>query len=159
MFTGTSLSDELPEDRARGLTARAKMIERGAYAFAERAEALVGPSASADTLALIRQTLRAINPSGFMQAARFVASADMPPPGSGLSMPLLMIQGDQDHVTPAELNANRLATAVSGARIVTLSGIGHLPEVEAPQAVHELVALHFGSDKADVGPSANAITR
>src|SRR6266700_2946960 len=65
VFTGTSLSDESPEDRARGLTARAKMIERGAYAFAERAETLVGPSASADTLALIRQTLRAINPSGF----------------------------------------------------------------------------------------------
>jgi pimeloyl-ACP methyl ester carboxylesterase len=159
VFTGTSLSDESPEDRARGLTARAKMIERGAYAFAERAETLVGPSASADTLALIRQTLRAINPSGFMQAARFVASGDMPPPGSGLSMPLLMIQGDQDHVTPAESNANRLATAVSGARIVTLSGIGHLPEVEAPQAVHELVALHFGSDKAGVSPSANAMTR
>jgi pimeloyl-ACP methyl ester carboxylesterase len=80
-----------------------------------------------------------------MQAARFVASADMPPLGSGLTMPLLMIQGDQDRVTPTEANAARLAAALSGARIVMLPGIGHLPEVEAPQVVNKLAAQHFGS--------------
>src|SRR5215469_11813347 len=140
VFTGTSLLSESPDDRARGLAARAKMIERGAYAFGERAAALLGSSASAETLALVRQTVRATNPSGFMQAARFVASGDMPPLGSGLTMPLLMIQGDQDGVTPAESNAARLAAAVPGANIVVLPGIGHLPEVEAPQVVNELVA-------------------
>ena len=35
-------------------------------------------------------------------------------------MPLLMIQGDQDRVTPVEPNAARLAAAVSGASIVML---------------------------------------
>jgi pimeloyl-ACP methyl ester carboxylesterase len=147
VFTGTSLPEELPDDRARGLAARAKMIERGAYAFGERAVALVGATVSADTLALVRQITRATNPSGFMQAARFVASGDMPPLGSGLTMPLLMIQGDQDRITPTEANAARLAAAVSGARIVTLPGIGHLPEVEAPQVVNELVGQHLGSGK------------
>jgi pimeloyl-ACP methyl ester carboxylesterase len=145
VFTGTSLAQELPDDRTRGLAARAKMIERGAYAFGERAAALVGPSASADTLALVRQTVRATNPCGFMQAARFVASGDTPPLGSGLTMPLLVIQGDQDRVTPAEANAARLAAAVSGAKIVMLPDIGHLPEVEAPQVVNELAAHHFGA--------------
>ena len=62
-------------------------------------------------------------------------------------MPLLMIQGDQDRVTPAESNAVRLAAAVSGARMVMLPGIGHLPEVEAPQVVNDLAAQHFGSAK------------
>ena len=98
VFTGTGLAQEFSDDRARGLAARAKMIERGAYAFGERAAALVGPSASADTLALVQQDARATNPIGFMKAARFVASGDMPPLGSGLTMPLLMIQGDQDRV-------------------------------------------------------------
>jgi pimeloyl-ACP methyl ester carboxylesterase len=121
------------------------MIERGAYAFGERAAALLGSSASADTLALVRQTVRATNPSGFMQAARFVASGDMPPLGSGLTMPLLMIQGDEDRVTPAESNAAPLAAAVPGANIVVLPGIGHLPEVEAPQVVNELVEQRLGS--------------
>ena len=147
VFTGTSLPQELPDDRAHGLAARAKMIERGAYAFGERAAALLGPTASADTLALVRQTVRATNPSGFMQAARFVAGGEMPPRGSGLTMPLLMIQGEEDRVTPAGPNAARLAAAVSGASIVMLPGIGHLPEVEAPKVVNELVAQHLGSGK------------
>jgi pimeloyl-ACP methyl ester carboxylesterase len=147
VFTGTSLPKELADDRARDLAARAKMIERGAYAFGERAAALVGPCVSADTLALVKQIARATNPSGFMQAARFVTSGDMPPLGSGLTMPLLMIQGDQDRVTPAESNAARLAAAVSGARTVMLPSIGHLPEVEAPQVFNELAAQHFGLGK------------
>jgi pimeloyl-ACP methyl ester carboxylesterase len=123
------------------------MIERGAYAFSERATALLGSSASADTLALAQQTMRATNPSGFMQASRFVNGDDMPTPGSGLTMPLLMIQGDQDRVTPVEANAARLTAVVSGARIVMLSGIGHLPEIEAPQVFNELAEQHFRSGK------------
>jgi pimeloyl-ACP methyl ester carboxylesterase len=138
----------MPGDRASGLAARAKLIECGVYAFSDqRAEALLGSSASTDTLALCRHTMRATNPAGFMQAARFVASGDMPPLGSGLTMPLLMIQGDQDRVTPAESNAARLVAAVSGARTVILPDIGHLPEVEAPQVVNELVAQHLGLRK------------
>ena len=144
VFTGTSLLLESPDDRARGLAARAKMIERGGYAFGERAAALVGPSTSADMFALVQQVTRATNPSGFMQASRFVNGDDMPPLGSGLTMPLLMIQGDQDGVTPAESNAARLAAAVSGARMVMFPGIGHLPEVEAPQVFNELAAQHLG---------------
>jgi pimeloyl-ACP methyl ester carboxylesterase len=62
-------------------------------------------------------------------------------------MPLLMIQGDQDRVNPSEANAARLAAAVPSARIVMLPGIGHLPEIEAPQVVNELAARHFGSDR------------
>jgi len=145
VFTGTSLLMGSPDDRARDLAARAKMIERGGYAFGERAAALVGPSTSADTFALVQQVTRATNPSAFMQASRFVNGDDMPPLGSGLTMPLLMIQGDQDRVTPAESNAARLAAAVPGADIVMLPGIGHLPEVEAPQVVNELVAQRLGS--------------
>ncbi len=149
VFTGTGLAQESTDNRARGLAARAKMIERGAYAFGERATALVGPSTSAETFALVQQEARLTNPLGFMQAARFVASGDMPPLGSGLKMPLLMIQGDQDRVNPADSNAARLAAAVPGARIVMLPGIGHLPEVEAPQLVNELVRQHFGSGKPE----------
>jgi pimeloyl-ACP methyl ester carboxylesterase len=45
VFTGTSLVQESSDDRAHGLATRAKMIERGAYAFGERAAALIGPAA------------------------------------------------------------------------------------------------------------------
>jgi hypothetical protein len=69
------------------------MIERGGYGFGDRATALLGSAASADTLALVQQTVRATNPAGFMQAARFIAEAEMPPLAAGLTMPLLIIQG------------------------------------------------------------------
>jgi pimeloyl-ACP methyl ester carboxylesterase len=145
VFTGTSIAlGASPEERARGLEARVRMIERGGYGFGERASALLGSAASATTLALVTQTLRATNPAGFMQAARFAASGDMPPPGTGLTMPLLLIQGEEDRVTPAAANAERLAEAVPGAELVMLAGCGHLPEVEMPQRVNELVAAYLG---------------
>jgi pimeloyl-ACP methyl ester carboxylesterase len=146
VFTGTSIAQgTAPEERARGLEARARMIERGGYGFGERASALLGSAASSATVALVTQTLRATNPAGFMQAARFAASGDMPSPGTGLTMPLLLIQGEEDRVTPAAANAKRLAEAVRSAELVMLAGCGHLPEVEMPQRVNELIAAHLGS--------------
>jgi len=140
VFTGTSVAVERPaEERARMLEARAAQVARGGYGFGERATALLGSHASADTLAMVQQVLRATNPKGFMQAARLITSDPMPPLGAGLAMPLLMIQGDEDRVTPPAANAARLAAAVPQARIVVLEGCGHLPEVEAPARVNQLV--------------------
>ena len=106
VFTGTSIPHGMsPEERARTVEARARMIERGGYGFGNRAAALLGSAASADTLALVQQTVRATNPAGFMQAARFIGEAEIPPLAAGLTMPLLMVQGEEDRVTPAATNA------------------------------------------------------
>jgi pimeloyl-ACP methyl ester carboxylesterase len=144
VFTGTSLAaGATPEERAKTLAARAQMIARGGYGFGERAAALLGSAASPAILVLVQQTLRATNPAGFMQAARFAARGDMPPAGSGLTMPLLLIQGEEDRVTPATVNARRLAAAVPHAELVMLPGCGHLPEAEMPQRVNQLIATHL----------------
>ena len=128
MFTGTSISDDSsPEERARSVEARVRMIERGGYGFGDRATALLGSSASADTWALVQQTLRATNPTGFMQAVRFIAEAEMPPLATGLTMPLLMV----------------LAAALPHARLVMLAGCGHLPEVELSSCVNDLIVAHL----------------
>ncbi len=146
VFTGTGIAHSATaEERARSLEARARMIARGGYAFGERVSALLGSGVSAEIVALVQQVLRATNPAGFMQAARFVASADMPPLGAGLMMPLLMIQGEEDRVNPAAANAEMLAKTVPAARIVTLAGCGHLPEMEFPPRVNELIAAHLAS--------------
>jgi pimeloyl-ACP methyl ester carboxylesterase len=140
VFTGTSVAQGTsPEERARALAGRAQMISRGGYAFAERAAALLGSRASAETIEIVRHTLRATNTPGFMQAARFAASADAPPLGTGLTMPLLVIQGEEDRVTPGGSNAALLAAAVPQAQLVALAGCGHLPEVEMPVEVNRLI--------------------
>jgi pimeloyl-ACP methyl ester carboxylesterase len=144
VFTGTSIPRAMsPEERARSVEARASMIERGGYGFGDRAAALLGSAATADTLALVQQTLRATNPVGFMQAARFIAESEMPPLAAGLTMPLLMVQGEEDRVAPATTNAELLAAALPHARLVMLAGCGHLPEVELPSRVNDLIAAHL----------------
>jgi 3-oxoadipate enol-lactonase len=144
VFTGTSIPQRTSsEERARSIEARARMIERGGYGFGERAAALLGSVATADTLAVVQQTLRATNPAGFMQAARFIAEAEMPPLAAGLTMPLLMVQGKEDRVTPEATNAELLAAALPHARLVMLAGCGHLPEVEFPSRVNDLIAAHL----------------
>jgi pimeloyl-ACP methyl ester carboxylesterase len=149
VFTGTSVAAERPaEERARLIEARAAQVAHGGYGFGERATALLGSRASADTTAIVRHVLRATNPKGFMQAARFGASGGGPPLGSGLTMPLLMIQGEEDRVTPVADNAARLAQAVPQARLVMLDGCGHLPELEDPTQVNALVREFLSSTPA-----------
>ena len=144
VFTGTSIPHGTPpEERARTVEMRARMIERGGYGFGDRATALIGSAASASTLALVQQVLRATNPAGFMQAVRFIAEAEMPLLGAGLTMPLLMVQGEEDRVAPAVTNAELLAAALPHAHLVMLAGCGHLPEVEFPSRVNDLIAGHL----------------
>ena len=147
VFTGTSLARAAPpEERAPALRARAAMIERGGYGFGERVAALLGTAASPQTIALVQHTLRATNPAGFMQVARFVTGGETPPLGAGLTMPLLLIQGEEDRVTPAVSNAELLACAVPDATLVMLPSCGHLPEAEAPARVNELIEQHLCAD-------------
>jgi pimeloyl-ACP methyl ester carboxylesterase len=144
VFTGTSVAQSLtPSQQAASIAARGRMIESGGFAFGDRVTALLGSAATAETMALVQQTLRATNRGGFMQAARFIAAADMPPLGARLTMPLLLIQGEEDRVTDADGNARLLAKAVPSSRLVTLAGCGHLPEVEAPAEVNRLIAAHL----------------
>ena len=78
-----------------------------------------------------------------MQAARLLTSGNAPPLGAGVTMPLLLIQGKDDRVTPTAANAAVLAKAVPNATLVVLAGCAHLPEVEAPARVNELIEEHL----------------
>ena len=148
VFTGTSVARrQSPEAHEQAIAARAAQVANGGYGFGERVAALLGSRATPETVAIVQHVLRATNPAGFMQAARWLAG-DGAPLGTGLTMPLLLIQGDDDRVTPAADNAGKLAAAVPDARLVRLDGVGHLPEVEAPDRVNRLV-LDFLSRSLD----------
>lgn len=140
VFTGTGVAHPLtPEERTRAIETRQQQIARGGYGFGERAAALVGSRASAALLEIVRHTARATNPQAFLQAARFIARGDMPPLGAGLTLPVLLIQGAEDRVNPLATNAALLVEALPNARLVVLDGCGHLPEVEEPKRVNDLV--------------------
>ena len=140
MFTGSSIAQaRAADERARIIEGRIQQVARGGWGFGERAAALLGSHASADTVELVRHTLRATNPKGFMQAVRCSTEDHAPPFGAGLTMPLLMIQGEDDRIMPAGANASLLAKAVPQAKLTMLDGCGHLPEVEMPIRVNDLV--------------------
>lgn len=70
-------------------------------------------------------------------AANATACADR------LTMPLLLIHGREDRITPLDTGAVPLQKAVPGARLEILEGYGHLPEFENPEAVNALLADFF----------------
>jgi pimeloyl-ACP methyl ester carboxylesterase len=150
VLTGTAIGQrEMTEDaRAKLLAARQAQVANGGYGFGERVAALVGPDASEEAIVLIQQVLRATNPDGFMRAARFLASNTYTPDyAARLEMPILLIQGDADRVTPLEKNAALLAQVVPHVRLEVLAGAGHLPEVEKWQVVNDLVRDFLRSER------------
>jgi pimeloyl-ACP methyl ester carboxylesterase len=142
VLTGCAIGQrDMPaETREAALAARSAQVAGGGYGFGARVAALLSAQASADTVALVQDVLRATNPRGFMQAVRFGLSDTYTPDfADRLTMPMLLIQGAEDRVTPLERNAAVLVGALADARLVVLDGAGHLPEVEAWQRVNELV--------------------
>ena len=62
---------------------------------------------------------------------------------AGVTVPVLMISGAEDRVNPIDRNAALLARAMPKARLEVLDGVGHLPEVEAPDKVNALLRAFF----------------
>ena len=141
VLTGTAIGQrDMAEDaRTRLIAGRQAQVAEGGYGFGARAKALVGPDASAETIDLIQHVLRATNPDGFMRAVRFLASNTYTPDfAARLTMPMLLIQGEADAVTPLDSNAAVLARTLPHARLELLR-TGHLPEVERWETVNDLV--------------------
>jgi pimeloyl-ACP methyl ester carboxylesterase len=142
VLTGTAIGQrDMPrEARAKLIAARQAQVADGGYGFGARAAALVGPDASEQTIALIKYVLRATNPNGFMRAVRFLASNTYTPDfAARLTMPMLLVQGESDVVTPLESNAAVLAQVLPQAQMKLLPRTGHLPEVERWEIVNDLV--------------------
>lgn len=60
-----------------------------------------------------------------------------------VSVPALVIVGDQDPITPPA-DARAMADAIPGARLVTIEGASHLAPVEQPQQVSEALNEFLG---------------
>jgi pimeloyl-ACP methyl ester carboxylesterase len=95
---------------------------------------------------MLRGVLRATNPHGFMQAVHFLYTImDSRLLAPKLTMPILMIQGTEDQVTPPSRNAYVLKPLLANAKLLEVPGTGHLPEFEVPDIVNRAV-LDFFAD-------------
>jgi proline iminopeptidase len=65
-------------------------------------------------------------------------SVDLRPLLGRIECPTLVVAGELDFICgPAQ--ARRIADAISGSRLATLSGCGHIPSIEAPQEYRQVV--------------------
>ena len=142
VLTGSAIGrKDVPEDeKTRIIAMRQQQVANGGYGFGARVAALLSKQAKPETAALVREVLRATNPRGFMQAVRFgLGNYYTPDFAERLAMPILLIQGAEDQVNATETNAAVLEKTLPNARLIVLDGAGHLPEIEAPGRVNDLV--------------------
>jgi pimeloyl-ACP methyl ester carboxylesterase len=146
-MTGTGIGPKgMSEDeKAKIVATREAQIARGGYGFGARVNALLGKGASEQTIGLVRDVVRATSPRGFMHGVKLgMADGYDPETVAGkITAPVLMISGSEDRVNPIDKNAAVLAKAMPKARLEIIEGLGHLPEVEAPEKVNAMLRAFF----------------
>jgi 3-oxoadipate enol-lactonase len=129
-----------PPDAGRaGILARAdKAASGGAAAMQEIADAIVAAATSRETkeqqpavLALVRESLMRQSPQGYAESCTALATAQAAAIDE-ISVPTLLITGDQDGVAPAAA-VTAMSERIKGSEMVVLDGCGHWTTFERPQ--------------------------
>jgi 3-oxoadipate enol-lactonase len=90
-------------------------------------------------LALWRNMLARTSPAGYAATCAAIRDADLTETTRRLRLPTLAVVGDEDGATPPEL-VRETAALIPGSRFAVIPGAGHLPPVEAPEALARLIA-------------------
>jgi pimeloyl-ACP methyl ester carboxylesterase len=146
-MTGTGIGPKgmSEEEKAKIMATREGQIAKGGYGFGARVNALLAKNASEQTIALVRDVVRATNPRGFMHGVKLGMADGYDPEtvAANFTAPVLMISGNEDQVNPIDKHAAVLAKAMPKAKLEILDGVGHLPEVEAPDKVNAMLRAFF----------------
>lgn len=134
----TSARPDLPEqiEARRGLVARVRDGELKTV-LSEIAPKLLHPNHREDQ-ALIDAQIRmgvAVGPEGFIrQEIAITGRIDSRPHLAAITVPTLVLVGDQDPLTPPKLS-QEIAQGIPGARLVIIPDCGHAATMEQPEAV------------------------
>jgi len=130
-------------DREERLRGRLEEFDRlGAEGLArERSPRLLGKGASLDALELLRWSQLRIKPYGFRQALQCLAQGSLAQDARRFQKKALVACGSEDVITP-EADCKAIAAAFPRGEYRSLAGIGHAPQIEAAEAINELVR-HF----------------
>lgn len=134
---------ELPEgDRRKMLEQRLEDVAAlGSRGMAEkRGPRLLGPDASADMVRRVVDTMAAINPAGYTQAARMLSAGNIKVDVSRLreTLPLQIVYGDADVITPPARN-QEIAALRPQAPVHVISGAGHALYLEKPERFNAIL--------------------
>jgi pimeloyl-ACP methyl ester carboxylesterase len=136
-------SDMNADERQKLLDQRIiDVVALGPKGMAEkRAPRLLGPAAPPDALARMIDTMSAVRPHGYGQAARMLSTGDVKADVVKLpkGLPGQVIYGDADAITPPARNLE-VAAVWPGASVHVIPGAGHALYVEQPERFNALLA-------------------
>ena len=113
--------------------------ELGPEGLAEkRSPTLVGKTSPREAVDLMRWTQRRIRPQGYRQAVHCLTHGRLAEDARKFPKKVLVACGGEDIVTP-EAGCRAVAAAFPHAEYRSLPNIGHVPHLEAPQTVNELL--------------------
>ena len=87
----------------------------------------------------VRRLIKQQSPAAIRGAIhRMMHRADLMPLLAQVSVPTLVITGEEDEMIPVD-ESRRMAAAVKGATLVIIPGAGHLSNLEQPEAFNDAV--------------------
>lgn len=127
--------------RERAATVRADGVEAVADAVAARWVTPAGAEADPDLFARLRRMIVATPVEGYAGCCDALADFDVTAELPRIDRPTLVIAGDEDPSTAPDV-VRAIAESVPGARFELLSPAAHVPAVELPEQVTELLREH-----------------
>lgn len=135
VLADTRAGADSDEGRATRETNARLAEEQGAGAIADKMiPNLVAAGATPEVRDTLRRLITANGPDGIAGALRGMAArVDSGPDLPGIDVPVLVIVGEEDSLTPPA-EAERLAAALPSATLRRIAGAGHLSNLEQPEA-------------------------
>lgn len=96
-----------------------------------RVDFLLGQPADPEVRHEVVETMSRIDPNAYRMGAEAVWLADQRDRAGAILVPVLIVVGDRDLITPVELS-NELVDLVPDARLQVIAGAGHLGNLETP---------------------------
>ncbi len=122
-----------PADRERWIAERYALGDHLQERAEERAHEIAAPGAPACVIEEIARNMRRVRPAGYRAVTDIIAVTDARPWLANVTVPVLVMCGEHDGVVGLALSES-IAEAIPGARLATIPGAGHAPQVERPAA-------------------------
>ena len=131
-------------DREEKLRGRLEELHKlGPEGLAQkRSPTVIAKGSPAAALELVQRLQREIRPQGVHQALHCLAQGSLVQDARRFQKKVLVACGSEDIITP-EAGCKQVASAFPRAEYRTLAGIGHVPQVEAPDLVNDLIGQFF----------------
>jgi pimeloyl-ACP methyl ester carboxylesterase len=126
-------------DEARIAERLRQFDELGAEGLAQkRAPTVVAPHSPAIALELSRWTQRRVTREAYRRAVYCLGQGNLAQDARKFSKKVLVACGTEDGITP-QAGCRTIASAFARGQYLSLPGLGHVPHIEAPERVNEII--------------------